>query len=211
MDKRGKIVIASSEIMILIVATFAFAYLISSVGVVSAEQDDKAKPVVNAVAQGTLAGVGALATGVVVNSGGKLTEVAKKATSGETETPSAKKGGLGSVLGNIYGFNESGTSGGSLSNAGTMDSLVSSAAWGVTAGGIAYGAAYFLTDNQATRNAAGAAIGAGFFVGRLANTMFGVGGLGSFLIGGGVALAIFLLINVISREFCLAVNISVEV
>ncbi len=268
MNKRGKRFIASSEILILIVATFAFAYLISSVGVVSgADVGDVATTTQQAAATGGAvktiydflpawlkpsntpnpvpSGTGEKAAQLlapratdlnkeysatktfrkpIILNNQKISSVGEKLVDGQTRYFSNINGvdtditddlnannlldngkikssalnrasqgkGLWGGIGDVY---EYGGGEGALSNAGAMDSLVSSAAWGITAGGIAYGAAYFLTDNQATRNAAGAAIGAGFFVGRLANTMFGVGGLGSFLIGGAVAIAIFLLMN----------------
>ncbi len=102
----------------------------------------------------------------------------------------AGSGGFG-FIGDIYGFDEAGDSfiqGGSLT-----DNLVSSAAWGGTAAGIAFTGASLLDVGDATRNAATAALGAGFAVGRFVGNI--ANGWWGFAAGAAVAIAIFLLMN----------------
>jgi len=118
--------------------------------------------------------------------------------------------GLWNTVGNVYGFDETTTKGakaGFLTDGGMMDGLVSSASWGATA----YGAVQllrFVGVKETIVNAASAALGAGVFAGRAASTIFHLGGGASFLIGAGVAIAVFLFMykeekNKIVRFECL--------
>jgi len=114
-------------------------------------------------------------------------------------------GGLWKSIGNIYGygeeveaFNPDGTKllkpgASTLTNGGMIDSLVSSASWGLTAGAITYGISTFVTDNEATRTAATVAVGAGVAIGRFVGTQINMG----WGIAAGVAagIIIFLLLN----------------
>ena len=108
-----------------------------------------------------------------------------------SKPPKSGSGGPFGFIGDIYGFDEEGD--GFLQGGTFTDNLVSSASWGATAAGITYFAAGFITDNEATRNAATAAIGAGVAVGRFVGNIAGTGwGLAA---GAAVGIAIFLLMN----------------
>jgi len=244
-NKRGLKLIAGSEIITLIVATVAIAYLISlSFGIVGGQDVDPRDGIPSSIPLQSseswkIAGVGTEISSPAGRIEGPLvgTQISSLPSSapypapqikygGSKEPPSdfslndetnggkditkqeptkAETGGLWNSVGNIYGFGEEATwdpvkeeyipkpGATSMTNGLMMDNLVSSASWGLTAAGITYFAAGFLTDSETTRNAATAAIGAGVLVGRFVGNIAGMGwGLAA---GAAVGIAIFLLMN----------------